>query len=142
MAKRHWTALTVAGVLAVLSNAAGTVAVASPRTASPAVEQTSSGGQPSGVPQTAEEHLARAAMYKDKAAAARREAEEHRKMLADYKARQTPPGLETKLGQEPPWVKKMRRHCERYITAADQMAAEAEQFAEFHRMRAEEMRGK
>jgi hypothetical protein len=93
------------------------------------------------VPQTPEEHLARAAEYKEKAAAYRREADDHRKMLADYKAKQAP-GLETKLGQEPPWVKKMRKHCESYITAAEKLAVEAEQFAEFHRMRGEEMRGK
>jgi hypothetical protein len=36
----------------------------------------------------------------------------------------------------------MRKHCESYITAAERMAVEAEQFAEFHRMRGEEMRGK
>jgi hypothetical protein len=135
-------AAVAAGLAVLVSVSGGAAATASPRTASSAVDQAPSGGQPGGVPQTAEEHFARAAAYKEKAAAYRREAEEHRKMLADYKARQTPPGLETKLGQEPPWVKKMRRHCERYITAADHMATEAEQFAEFHRLRGEEMRGK
>jgi len=139
--KRHLTLITVTGSLAVLVSAGGVVAMASPRMVSSAVEQAPSGGQQSGVPQTAEEHLARATMYKEKAAAARREAEEHRKMLADYKARQSP-ALETKLGQAPPWVKKMRQHCERYIKAAEALAVEADQFAEFHRMRGEEMRGK
>ena len=36
----------------------------------------------------------------------------------------------------------MRKHCDEYAKDADKLAADAERFAEFHRMRAEEMRGK
>jgi hypothetical protein len=138
--KQAWKAAAVAGGLAAFITSAG-VAARAAQAASSTASQTSGNVEPS-VPQTPEEHFARAAKYKEKAAANRREADDHRKMLADYKARQTPPGLETKLGQEPPWVKKMRKHCESYITAAEKMAVEAEQFAEFHRMRSEEMREK
>ena len=94
------------------------------------------------VPGTAEEHLTRAAAYKDKAAQYRKEAEEHRKMFADYKAQQNLPALQTKTGRELPWIAKMRKHCESYMKQAERMAAEAERFAEFHRMRGEEMQGK
>jgi len=138
--KQAWKAAAVAGGLAVFITTGG-VAARAAQAASSTVGQTPDNLEQS-VPQMPEEHFARAAKYREKAVAYRREADDHRKMLADYKARQTPPGLETKLGQEPPWVKKMRKHCESYITAAEKMAVEAEQFAEFHRMRGEEMRGK
>jgi hypothetical protein len=95
-----------------------------------------------GVPATPEEHAARATLYREKAASYRKEAETHRKMFADYKAQQGPPALQTKTGQELPWVAKMRKHCESYMKQAERMAAEADSFAEFHRMRAEEMKGK
>jgi len=137
--KQAWKAAAVAGGLAVFITSGG-VAARAAQGAGSTVGQTPDNMEQS-VPQTPEEHLARAAEYKEKAAAYRREADDHRKMLADYKAKQAP-GLETKLGQEPPWVKKMRKHCESYITAAKKLAVEAEQFAEFHRMRGEEMRGK
>jgi hypothetical protein len=32
----------------------------------------------------------------------------------------------------------MRKHCQAYVKAAEKMAAEADQFAEFHRMLGEE----
>jgi hypothetical protein len=95
-----------------------------------------------GVPQTAEEHAARAAAYREKAAVYRREAEVHRKMFADYKAKQGPSGLQSKLGHELPWIAKMRKHCDAYMKQAERMAAEAESFAQFHHMRSEEMKGK
>lgn len=135
-----WKAAAIAGGLAAFITSGG-VAARAAHAASSTAGQTS-GNVEQSVPQTPEEHFARAAKYKEKAAANRREADDHRKMFADYKARQTPPGLDSKLGQEPPWVKRMRKHCESYITAAERLALEAEQFAEFHRMRGEEMREK
>ena len=126
------------GVLAVLVGS-GSAAARAAQQAQGTTQGTSGAAM---APDTAEQHEARAEAYRAKAQSARREAEEHRKMLAEYKARQSSPALETKLGQEPPWVKKMRKHCESYITAANNMAAEAESFAEFHHMRAEELRGK
>jgi hypothetical protein len=140
--RQAWRAVAIAGGLAVWTATGGGAANAGQPPADTTAGQSPGDVAQVNVPQTPEAHLARAAKYKEKAAAYRREAEDHRKMLADYKAKQMPPGLETKLGQEPPWVKKMRKHCESYITAAENMAVEAEQFAEFHRMRGEEMRGK
>ena len=94
------------------------------------------------VPQTPDEHFARAKAYEDKAATYRKEATMHRKMLADYDKTHGNPALETKTGKELPWVAKMRKHCDRYTKEAERMASEAARFAEFHRMRGEEMRGK
>lgn len=99
-------------------------------------------GTMQGVPQTAQEHFARASSYLEKAAQYRAEAETHRKMFADYKKKQGSPALQNKMGREEPWVAKMRQHCETFIKAAENLAAEAERFAEFHRMRGEEMQGK
>lgn len=98
--------------------------------------------QEAAIPQTADEHLARARSYDEKAAAYREEAATHRKMLADYDKANGNPALKTKTGQELPWVAKMRKHCESYMREAGRMAAQAERFAEFHRMRAEELRGR
>ena len=39
-------------------------------------------------------------------------------------------------------VTKERKHCAEYISGLNQVAEEADRFAEFHRMSAEEMRGK
>lgn len=95
-----------------------------------------------GMPATADEHLARAAMYKEKAEAYRQDAARHRKMFADFERQQGNPALQSKTGRELPWIAKMRKRCDAYIKAAEQMAADADRFAEFHRLRAEEMRGK
>lgn len=92
------------------------------------------------VPVTDEEHLARAASYRKKAAEYRAEVERHRKMLEDYRAKEA--HLQTRVGIELPWVGKMRKHCEKYMNEAKTLAKEAESFAEFHTMRAGEMRGK
>lgn len=62
-------------------------------------------------------------------------------MLQDEKAKQPPPGLETKLGQAPPWVKKVRLQREADITRVEKLAVDADKFADFHTMRAEELRG-
>lgn len=36
----------------------------------------------------------------------------------------------------------MRKHCDKYMKEAETLAAEAERFAEFHRMLGEEMKRK
>ena len=92
------------------------------------------------VPTTYEEHVARAESYRTKAAEYRAEAESHRKMLEDYRAKEA--HNQTKAGIELPWVGKMRKHCEKYMNEAKKLAKEADSFAEFHTMRAAEMRGK
>jgi hypothetical protein len=89
------------------------------------------------VPDTPDEHLAKAESYRAKAIAYRKEAAEHRKMLADYKRQSPPTG---KFG-ESPYVKKMRVHCEKYIAEAEALAAEAEKLAEYHTLRAAELKG-
>jgi hypothetical protein len=94
------------------------------------------------VPRTAEEHLARAIVYEEKAVASRREAAAHREMFKEFERQQGNPALQSKSGPELPWVAKMRKHCERYIADAERLAADADRFAAFHRMRAEELRSK
>lgn len=94
------------------------------------------------VPETPEQHAARASAYKERAAAYRQEAETHRKMLADYVRTNGNPALQNKTGRELPWVANMRKHCQAYMKEAEKMAAQAEQFAEFHRMLGEEAKGK
>ena len=92
------------------------------------------------VPVTYEEHLARAESYRKKAAEYRAEVERHKKMFAD--ALMGEGRFQTKAGVDPPWVAKMRKHCDKYMNEAKALAKEAESFAEFHTMRAAEMRGK
>ena len=133
---------TVKGVLAG-ALAAGVLVGAGPSASASALEQASPSKQETqaGVPQTADEHTARAAWYREKAASYRQEAELHRRMFADYDKKEGSAALRSKSGRELPWVAKMRKHCESYMKEADRMAAEADRFAEFHRMRAEEMQG-
>jgi uncharacterized membrane protein YcgQ (UPF0703/DUF1980 family) len=91
------------------------------------------------VPETAEEHYKMAESYKQKATEYRKEAEEHRKMKAEYRKKiyQHP-----KDPTENPWMKKMRLHCDKYITQAEALARESEKMAEYHTLRAKELEGK
>jgi hypothetical protein len=86
------------------------------------------------IPKTPEEHQKLAEMYRQKAAEYRAEAEEHRKMLADYRKRSYQPKSSMEAGD----IKKMRLHCQRYIRAAENHAAEAEEMAKHHELRAKE----
>jgi hypothetical protein len=88
------------------------------------------------MPQTAQEHSAMAESYEQKAANYRQDAAMHRQMLAEYKKGAVHP----KQGENP-WVTKMRIHCEKYIVDAERLAADADEFAKFHTMRAKELRG-
>ena len=90
---------------------------------------------------TAQGHLALADGYKKKAAVYREDAATHRQMLASYKKQVAAP-TDAKAPTENSWIKKMRLHCEEYIRDADKLAASADQFAEFHSMRAAELKGK
>ena len=136
-----WRGVVVAAVAGVVlgAGAAHTSAAQEPgkeaevRSAAPADTEMA-------VPVTYEEHLARADSYRKKAAEYRAEAERHRKMLEDYRVKEA--HLQTKAGIELPWVAKMRKHCEKYMNEAKALATEAAGFAEFHTMRAAEMRGK
>jgi hypothetical protein len=62
-------------------------------------------------------------------------------MFSDYQARNSSPS-QSKAGREYPWIARMRKHCDSYIREAERLAAEAEHFAEFHRMRGEELQGR
>ena len=90
------------------------------------------------LPQTPEEHRARAERYRNKAAEYRQEAMAHRNMLFKYSQ-----GVATspKAVLENPYIKRMRLHCEKYIAAADSLAREADEMMKFHLMRAKEMEG-
>jgi hypothetical protein len=133
---RKRTALQVgAGAVAILLSVAF-----GPSRAVAASEGAKTEGQVSADPQTAEQHLARAGEYDEKAKAARVEAETHRTMLADFKTKDA--AIQSKHGAELPWVGKMRAHCEAYIRDADAVTKDAEEFAKYHRMRADELRGK
>src|SRR6266508_2614052 len=74
-----------------------------------------------------------------KAAEYRKEAEAHKKMLADYSKTVARNPKDT---GENAYIKKMRLHCEKYINAAEALAQEADEMAKYHTMRAKEMEGK
>lgn len=96
-------------------------------------------GQEVKVPQTAEEHRARAEHYRRKAAEYREEVTAHKKMLADYSkhvARNPKDPIENA------YIRKMRLHCGKYIEAAETLALEAEEMAKYHAQRAKELEGK
>ena len=94
-----------------------------------------------GVPQTPAEHLARATYYREKAASYRQVAEMHRQMFADYDKKHGSPGAKALTAQDAS-VAKMRKHCDEYIKEAERFAAQAERFAELHRMLGEEVKKK
>jgi hypothetical protein len=88
---------------------------------------------------TVAEHLAQAQSYKSKANAYRKEAAEHRAMAEAY--RKSVPGP-TKGGIENPWAKKMEAHCNAIVVDAERLAADADKAAEFHTLRAQELKGR
>ena len=90
------------------------------------------------VPQTAQDHYAMAEHYQKVAVQTREDIEMHKKMLADFVATAT---KNPKSGENP-YAKAMRLHCEKYIKAAEGLAAEADASAKFHTMRAKELEGK
>lgn len=91
------------------------------------------------VPETAKDHHDMAEHYQKVAAQTREDIEMHKKMLADFD--KTVAKSNTKAGENP-YSKKMRLHCDRYIKAAEGLAAEADASAKFHTLRAKELEGK
>lgn len=85
---------------------------------------------------TVEQHLAKMKEYKGKAAAYRAEAAAHHKMLE-----KTIQENVTEGGEENIYITKMKAHCSGFIDKAEALATEAEKFADFHRMRAAELKG-
>lgn len=75
--------------------------------------------------------------YEEKAAAWRNEAAYHRERAAAYK--KANPDL--KGGIPNYQAVKMEKHCMAIVKDAEKLAADAEDSAKFHRMRAKEMQG-
>ncbi len=90
------------------------------------------------VPETAKDHYEMAEHYRKIEAQTRQEIDTHKKMLAEFKKTAT----ESPKTGENPHVKNERLHCEKYIKAAEAMAAEATESARFHTLRAKELEGK
>jgi hypothetical protein len=96
-------------------------------------------GQEMKIPQTAQDHMDLAECYQKKAAEYRQEIATHKKMLAEYSKGVARNPKDT---SENPYIKKMRLHCEKYISAAENLAREADEMAKFHTFRAKELEGK
>ena len=90
------------------------------------------------VPESAQDHYAMAEHYQKVATQTREDAEMHKKMLADF----TKSVVANPKSGENPYAKEMRLHCERYINAAEALAAEADASAKFHTLRGKELEGK
>lgn len=90
------------------------------------------------LPETAAEHMAMSKEYLEKAATWRAEAAYHRQMAAAY--RKAHP--DRKSGAKSRAAEEMDRHCAAIVKDAEQLAADAEDFAKFHRFRAMELEGK
>lgn len=93
------------------------------------------------VPSTPAEHSALAKQYRDKAATYKKEAAEHREMAAEYKKSRLG-GAHEAQGQKDPKVVEMEKHCAAIATKADALAVENEKAADFHDLRAKELKGK
>lgn len=90
------------------------------------------------VPETVAEHLAMSKSYVEKAAAWRAEAERHWRMAADF--RKSHP--DRKSGARNTRAAEMDKHCSTLARDAEKLAADAEDFAKYHRMRAAELEGR
>jgi hypothetical protein len=92
------------------------------------------------IPTTAEDHLALAKQYREKAATYKKEADEHREMAA--KAKSSALNAHKEHGQKDPYVAKMEKHCAAIAAKADALAKAEEKAADFHELRAKELQGK
>ncbi|SRR6266498_2450737 len=90
------------------------------------------------IPQTVQDHLNMAEGYRKKAAEYRQEIETHKKMLADYSKGVARNPKDT---SENPYIKKMRLHCEKNISDAENLARDAGEMAKYHTFRAKELEG-
>lgn len=105
---------------------ASAVCVAAPSFAEEAVK----------IADTAAEHEARAKSYKDQAAQYRKSESDHKLMAVEY-AKNHP---DTKAGKNP-WAQKMSKHCEMLAKDFEKLAVDAEKAADYHSMRAKELKG-
>lgn len=90
------------------------------------------------VPVTAEDNLAMAKRYTEKAAAWRAEAAMHRAMAAAY-AKSHP---DSKGGLRNQWAVKMENHCMAIVKDVEKLAADAEFAAKLHETQAKELGAK
>jgi hypothetical protein len=90
------------------------------------------------LPQTAAEHQAMAKSYEEKVAAWHAEAAYHREMAATYKKAHP----DAKSGAKNQWAAEMEKHCMNIVKDVEKAAAEADELAKFHRLRAKELEGK
>jgi hypothetical protein len=89
------------------------------------------------MPVTAADHEAMAQRYRDKAAALRQEAREHRQMAETFQRREGQAGYWT--GDDEVHVAKVIKSLKMMATYADQMADEALKAADYHTFRANEL---
>lgn len=91
------------------------------------------------VPATAKDHYEMAEHYQKVDAQTRKDIEMHKKMLAEFSK-----GVakNPKSPSENPYIRKMRLHCQRYIKAAEALAGESAESAQFHTQRAKELERK
>jgi hypothetical protein len=89
------------------------------------------------LPTTVEDHLAMAQSYQDKVAEWRKEAAYHREMAAAYKKSHP----DFKGGVRNPDAVTMEKHCAKIANDAEKLAADAEDTAKYHRLRAKELKG-
>lgn len=89
------------------------------------------------LPTTAEDHIAMAKSYEDKVAEWRKEAAYHRDMAAAYKKSHP----DFKGGARNAAAVTMERHCAKIANDAEKLAADAEDTAKYHRLRAKELKG-
>jgi hypothetical protein len=101
--------------------------------AGPSPEET---GRVMKLPETVDDHLALARSYEEKVATWRKEAAYHREMAAAYK--KSHPDFK---GVRNPEAVTMEKHCSKIANDADRLAADAEDAAKYHRLRAKELQG-
>ena len=85
-------------------------------------------------PETAEDHLALAKQYDEKATMWNDEAAYHRSMATNYKRFSKSPGSAT--------IARMEKHCMAIVKEAEKLATEAAEMAKDHRLRAKELEAK
>jgi hypothetical protein len=90
------------------------------------------------LPETVAEHMAMSKEYTEKAATWRAEADLHKKMAAEY-LKSHP---DRKSGARSSWAVRMEEHCSALVRDARAAAADADDLAKFHRLRALELEGK
>lgn len=120
---------------AMLAGSVATVISARPAIAADATPAET--GHAMKLPETASDHLALASSYEEKVAAWRKEAAYHRDMAATYK--KSHPDL--KGGVRNAEAVQMEKHCSAIAKDADKLAADAENAANYHRLRAKELQG-